>query len=625
MKLIAFDIETWGLKEGYALQPWRAKTKEGGVICNSYYPLGTDKEEMYCGWNLKFDTAWFLAGGKKQILEFKYLDGMLLLKRLFQNLPTYALKKSKDSKLRESEYVLERFKNDIDFSVCGMKYVSGYNSGVEFKSGILNEVYTENELCLMDEYCERDTRYTYALVKYLMSLADKNTILQTIRESTVSVLFADALQRGLPIDREEVIKQGKEITRTIKTYNFVLEKIGLTESILKSPKQLREFLQNEWGVELTKQTPKGDFSVDSSVLKNLASESQGTIKKIFQLMVKRKELQTEYDKFITTALECLKESDVIHPDPIMNSTYTGRMTYSVNQTIKTQKLLKNGKIRESKTKVALGLPIHQMKRGKLRRMFIAPKGYKLVEMDFAGQEMRLMASIAPESKMIELFNSDTDLHAYTAAEIYGIPFDKFRGMKETKEYKEMRQLGKVTNLSLQYRLSAKNLYRVWHDKYDLTDKTEQDAIRARDVYLGIYNGIPSYWRDIVNFARNNGYVTNMAGRKYYLDKWSGEAAWASQQTAINFPIQSTGAEQKILALYELRKFMQQEGLLLGWDLHDGMYFFVPDGVMQDDVIAEMVEIASNLDYEKAWGWEPKVKFPVEAKVGVNWADLKPFR
>lgn len=613
MKLIAFDIETWGLKEGYALQPWRVKTGEGGIICKIFYPENNTSGAVFCGWNLKFDTAWFLANDFDIWKHQLFLDGMLLLKRLFQNLPTYALKPT-----------LERFADDINWVDCELAFVHGYSNHIEFKTGHVNEVYSERDLELLKNYCERDTQYTYALVKYLLTLADKNTILQTIRESTVSVLFADAWQRGLPIDKDEVIKQEKEILTTLERYDAVLEKIGLTKPLLASPKQLREFLQEKWDIQLTKLTPKGDYSVDSSVLKNLAFESEGQLKKVFQLMVKRKELQTEYDKFITAALECLKESDVIHPDPIMNSTYTGRMTYSVSQTIKTQKLLKNGKIRESKTKVALGLPIHQMKRGKLRKMFIAPKGYKLVEMDFAGQEMRLMASIAPESKMIELFNSDTDLHAYTAAGIYGIPFEEFQAMKEIKEYKEMRQLGKVTNLSLQYRLSAKNLYRVWHDKYELTDKTEQDAIRARNVYLDIYNGIPNYWRDIVNFARSNGYVTNMAGRKHYLDKWSGEDEWMSQQTAINFPIQSTGAEQKILALYELRKFMQQEGILLGWDLHDGMYFFVPDGVMQDDVIFDMVEIASNLDYKKAWGWEPKVKFPVEAKVGDNWADLKSF-
>jgi DNA polymerase-1 len=614
MKLISFDIETWGLKEGYALQPWRAKTDEGGIICVKRFPetyLGNDV--IHCGWNLKFDTAWFFATRIACSIPPRFLDGMLLLKRLFQDLPTYALKPT-----------LELFQDKIDFFCCGQAYLVGYQNHIEFKTGSVTEVYTPRELELLQLYCQRDTAYTYALVKYLISLADRNTLLQAIRESTVSVLFADAWQRGLPIDRAEVAKQSAEISSKIQKCNDVLLKVGLTDKILNSPKQLREFLCSTWNIRLTKLTPKGDYSVDSSVLKNLAWSTEGTVRKALQIMIKRKELQTEHDKFIVAAEECLKESDVIHPDPIMNSTYTGRMTYSVHQTIKTTKVLKNGKTRTSNTKIALGLPIHQMKRGNLRKMFIAPKGYKLVELDFAGQEMRLMATIAPEPTMIKLFNSDSDLHAYTASSIYGYTFEEFEKLKGTDEYKVMRQLGKLTNFGLQYRASAKRLYMEWHDKYGLTDKTIADAERARNVYLDLYTGISTYWRETIAFARNNNYVENMAGRKHYLTKWTGDDEWKSQQSAVNYPIQSTGAEQKILALFELRKLMNKEGIQLAWDLHDGMYFFIPESVMMSDVILEMIDIASNLNYEKAWGWETKVKFPVEAKIGDNWGELKSF-
>jgi DNA polymerase I len=614
MKLISFDIETWGLKEGYSLQPWRVKTGEGGIICTIIYPKQkylTDKM-LLCGWNVKFDTAWCLTTDPIEY-AFKYLDGMLLLKRLFQDLPTYALKPT-----------LEKFKDQIDFTLSGQEYVSGYSDEIEFKIGRLNDAYTKEEIKRLEEYCARDAAYTYAIVRYLITLADINTIRQAIRESSVSVLFADSWQRGLPIDKEEVLKQEKEITELLKKYDALLEKVGLTKEILNSPKQLRDFLCSTWNVKLTKLTPKGDYSVDASVLKDLMFENEGVAKKLLRVVIKRKELQTEYDKFISAALECLKESDVIHPEPMMNSTYTGRMTYSVNQTITKKTVLKNGKTRESKVKVPLGLPIHQMKRGELRKIFIAPKGYKLVELDFSAQEMRLMADIANEKTMIEFFNSGKDLHAYTAANIYDYGYEEFQKLKVTDKYKEMRQLGKITNLSLQYRLSSKNLYRVWHDKYDLVDKKLQDAERARNVYLEIYQGIPQYWKEIIDFAQPNGYVANMAGRKHLLKDWTGDKEWQSQQTAINFPIQSTGAEQKILALYELRKFLIKESIQLAWDLHDGMYFFIPDCMMTNDLVLEMIDIVNNIDYEKAWGWKPKVKFPVEAKIGDNWGELKSF-
>ena len=108
MKLISFDIETWGLQEGYTLQPWRIKTNEAGILCQCF----CTKEEMIaatcknpdvtvnlfgeylkeksnillCGWNLKFDLAWYCAQVIQSLLyEFKYLDGMLLLKRIMQD------------------------------------------------------------------------------------------------------------------------------------------------------------------------------------------------------------------------------------------------------------------------------------------------------------------------------------------------------------------------------------------------------------------------------------------------------------------------------------------------------------------------------------------------------------
>jgi DNA polymerase-1 len=624
MKLLSLDIETWGLKEGYALQPWRAASKEGGIICGYVYTPDAEcvvtmvedfelgSEYLVCGWNLKFDIAWLQACGKKGLLGNKYLDGMLLLKRIMQDSSTYALKPT-----------LEKFKDKIKFPK-GVEYISGYSDAIEFKVGDPLFAYTQEERYALGKYCERDTVYTYWLVKYLMSVASKEDIKQCIRESTVSVLFANIWQQGIPLDRNEVDRQAVNLENQLTKLHAILAKVGLTEEILNSPKQLREFLQSTWDIKLTNLTPKGEYSVDQSVLKNLAFENKGILKKIFQLIVKRKSLQTEYDKFVCGARECCKEGNVVHPDPMMCSTYTGRMTYSISQTIKVPKQLKNGKTRLSTTKLITGIPIHQMKRGSLRKMLQAPEGYKLVELDFCGQEMRLIADIANEKTMIDFFNSNKDLHAYTAASIYGYDYDAFQELKTSKpdEYKNMRQLGKVTNLSLQYRLSAPNLYRVWHDKYELLDKTEADAERARNVYLSIYSRIPRYWREVVHAARNKGYTENKAGRKYTLNRWDGEDEWKSAQIAINFPIQSTGAEQKILALYQLKPFLLENGIVLAWDLHDGMFFFVPDCMMTYELIQEMVDIVDNLPYESAWEWSPKVKFPVEVKIGDTWGELK---
>lgn len=617
MKLHSFDIETWGAYPGYALQPWRVYAKQAGIMMMAFDTNTCFKnlanDTILCGWNLKFDLAFLYASGfEEHISRFKYLDGMLLLKRLYPDLPTYALKPS-----------LERFKDELD---CD--YVSGYSDGIVFKTGT-SDNYTAEELTKMREYNKRDAVYTLALTKYLIEQVSPNMLIQAIRESTVSYLFAKAWATGILIDENEVDRQSEKVQKTLQYLaDNLYNKCGLTKSMMASPAQLRDFfIQN--GINLTELTEKGQLSVNSTVLKNLYYSLEGGKKKLLKAILMYRELETEAHKFINGARECMEtvtedRMHIIHPEPILQGTYTGRLTYSVYQNIKEKKQYKNGKVKEHTKKIRVGLPIHQMKRGELRNIFIAPDKYKILELDFSGQEMRLMAAISKDPTMVRLFNENKDLHAYTAASIAGMDYEEFQALKSSdpKRYKDMRYIGKLTNLSLQYRLSAPMLYRQWHDKYGLIDKTQGDALKARETYLKIYHGIPDYWERSIHFAKQNRFVMNVCGRKCILNKWNRVDAYSSEQTAINFPIQSTGAEQKILALYSLREFLTKHKIEFKWDLHDGMYFYVPDSDWIKEIVDEMVEMLSDLPYKRTWDWEPVVKFPVEAKIGNRWGELK---
>lgn len=637
MSLIAFDIETWGLKEGYTLQPWRVKTGEAGImslaVATSEKSVGVEltpsafqimllldpaKETIVCGWNLKFDLAFMLAEGdtdelgvqptlKEYLSNIKYLDGMLLLKKLGLNLQSHGLKQS-----------LKHFKEYLNVD-------TDYNKDIEFKVGWPAQAYSPKEIYDMAQYNKRDAEYTLQLIKYLISIAPVETIRQAIRESTVSLLFADTWQRGILIDRQALDVYTKSMSKKCDSLEALMEDVGLTPKIIASPMQLCNYLIHNLYLRLKEKTEKGAFSVNAKVLKNLYYAANGHRASILLLILKYKEFKTEQTKFVNATHKCLQESDWIHPNPILSGTYTGRLTYSMYQTIKTSRTLKNGKVRESNKKIQIGIPMHQIKKsGQVRNLFVAPEGYSLLELDFCAQEMRLIACIAEETTMIKLFNENKDMHAFTAAGIAGMSYDDFVALKQTDtaKYDEMRKLGKLTNLALQYRLGARGLYKQWHDVYGLTNKTESDAQLARATYMRIYPGIPRYWRTQPMIARQKGYVMSKGHRRCSITKWDRENEYKSSQTAINFPIQATGADQKILALYYLRDFLYAHGIQFAWDLHDGMFFYIPDDIVPVNRAMDMVGILNELPYEEAWGWKPQVKFPVEAKFGKRWGELE---
>ena len=627
MKLIAFDIETWGSKPGYTLQPWRVKANEGGILTFAAFDgekveinlanffgvtCCADKEQIIlCGWNLKFDLSFLISHRwKDQLKDIRYLDGMLLLKRMMSDLTKYNLKDT-----------LIRFKDKVESE-------QDYNEDIVFKSGYPDDVYSRDELQLMQEYNNKDVIYTWRLIRYLISQAPKKMIQQAIRECTVSLLFANAWQRGILLDRDALNTYQAKLATKLFNLEKLLAKVGLTPKIVASPMQLRDYLIKTLRIQLIVRTEKGAFSVNKGVLNNLYFKTSGNTRQIIRLINTHKKIKTEIDKFVASALDCLKESDWIHPEPILSGTNTGRLTYSMYTNATETKEYKNGNVKQIRKRLKVGVPIHQIKKsGGIRKLFIAPKDHSLVELDFCNQEMRLIACIANESRMIKLFNEEKDLHAFTGAGIIDLSYDDFQILKETdnKKYSDMRKLGKLTNLALQYKLSARGLYKQWHDTYGLTDKTEQDALEARQTYMRLYSGIPEYWQLNPEKARKQGYIDSMGHRRCTLLKWTAEDEYRSTQTAINFPVQATGADQKILALYYLRKFLFANDIKLAWDLHDGLFFYVPKHQMQTETVAEMVDILNNLPYEKAWGWSPQVTFPVEAKIGENWGELKELK
>jgi DNA polymerase-1 len=151
---------------------------------------------------------------------------------------------------------------------------------------------------------------------------------------------------------------------------------------------------------------------------------------------------------------------------------------------------------------------------------------------------------------------------------------------------------------------------------------ESKAIHA--TYRTTYPKVLDYWSNQIKNAKLDGYAETVAGRRIFIgtgNTWDADTSWGRESTAINFPVQGTGADQKYLALAVLKDYLAQVDGKFYFELHDGIFVLIPDQ-HAEKALHKIKYLLSNLPYAKAWGVNLPLAFPVDAKWGKNWGDLK---
>lgn len=292
---------------------------------------------------------------------------------------------------------------------------------------------------------------------------------------------------------------------------------------------------------------------------------------------------------------------------------SGRFTYTSKQD-------------KNKAERQIGFALHQMKRSaEYRQVIKAPAGHTIVELDAASQEYRWMAILSGDETMRSLCMPGEDPHSYMGSQVMNVPYREIQeGAKEDKQLGKIRQMGKVGNLSLQYRTSARKLLSTARTQH----KMMIDFATAERIWRAFrmtYPGVPKYWDRQIAHVKRYMYVDTLAGRRVtiprrLLAQWE----WSVESTSINYPVQGTGADQKYLALSVLRPLLKQMVVQFAFDLHDGLYFFVPDDVVWDFIPAAKY-LLDNMPYEKAWGFTPPIPLPWDVKVGKTWGGMKELK
>lgn len=621
-RFIAFDFETSGDLPEYALQPWRVaqgsawatslvwcqRVHKNLVVEGGLAPTRQQMEAMLryaienkltvCGWNTVFDIQWLLAYGLEELVfKVKWLDGMLLWRHYFIE-PEYDTDRGSKKSYRLKTCVAEV-----------LPQFAGYEEDVDFHDD------SPEARQKLHEYNIRDTMFTLRLTRhwYKLLAQEPQRLQAALIEAECLPMVAKANLEGLHVDRFETAHLAQMLVNDAKAALKALAPHGVTEKIVRSPIQLGKLLFDDWKLPVYKEntgkkTGKVSRATDKEVLHELAF-----IDPRAKTLREYREALNNKTKFADAPLASMDYNgdDRTRPQAIVFGTYSGRLTYASKQG-------------RNKDERQTGFALHQMKRGRdFRNVICAPQGYTLMEFDASGQEFRWMAIASGDTTMLDLCLPKEDAHSFMGAQIANKSYrDIIRLVHDSdKAAKDIRQLGKVANLSLQYRTSANKLRTVARVQYNMPMELPE-ARMIHKTYQMSYQDVPRYWQKQISMTKRLGYVETFAGRRVQVvGDWSGSKEWSMGSTAINYRIQGTGADQKYLAMKFLKPYLLSIGGYFAWDLHDGIYMFVPNEKVAR-AATDIKALLANLPYRRAWGFDPPIPLPWDCKVGKSWGDLK---
>lgn len=430
------------------------------------------------------------------------------------------------------------------------------------------------------DYAAEDADITIQLQRYLAPKLEAGGpgLLRLFREVETPLVkvLADIEHAGVRIDPDFLGAYSKELaSQTAALEQKILSDTGLTFNVA-SPKQVGEVLFDRLKIPYPgKKMKSGQYSTDEEILSELAAQYP-----ICADILAHRGLM----KLKSTYVDAL---------PALINPRTGRVHSSFNQA-----LAATGRL-SSQNPNLQNIPIRTLEGRKVREAFIPRDAdHTLLSADYSQIELRLIAEISGDTAMLEAFQKAQDIHTATAARVYGVALDAVTP--------EQRRAAKTVNFSIIYGAGASNLSSQLGIK-----RTE--AKELIDNYFRQYSGLKKYMEDIVDFARKNGYVETLLGRRRYLrdiDSRNGMMRSMSERIAINTPIQGTAADLIKVAMVNIRAAMRAGGFRshMILQVHDELVF---------DVRLDELEAIKPLIHEKMTTALPNLKVPLLVEIGTG--------
>lgn len=416
---------------------------------------------------------------------------------------------------------------------------------------------------------------TFALAKKLLgeieSLGMTELYIRAERPLT-DVLFAME-ERGVKVDVAKLDELGEKFTAEAAELADVIYRLAGRKFNINSPRQLATVLFDELKIPYPKKGNK--HSTNSEILDMIKDDHE-----IVRLASEYRSLMKLNSTYIEGFRKLLTPDDVIHTDYKQTMTTTGRLSSA-------EPNLQNIPVREEEGK-------------QLRGLFVARPGYTLVSADYSQIELRLMAHFSGDELMLKLYNDGEDIHARTAAEIFGVDISAVTST--------MRREAKTVNFGIIYGISD----------YGLAQSLKCSPYVAKKYmtkYFERFKGIKPYLKSVVENAKKTGYTTTLLGRKRYIPELNA-ANYATRQfgerAAMNMPLQGSAADIIKLAMNAVYEKLADTNSRLILQIHDELIVETRDDEVEkvEAILKDCMENAVKL----------RVPLTVDVEHGKSWID-----
>ena len=389
-------------------------------------------------------------------------------------------------------------------------------------------------------------------------------------------VLAEMEEIGVLVDRGALVEFGEMLSQGIDKVQATIYELAGEEFNINSTQQLGRILFDQLGLPPVKKTKTG-YSTNAEVLDKLRGKHP-----IIEQILDYRQLTKLKSTYVDGLGKVIGDDGRIHTCFQNTVTATGRLSSA-------EPNLQN-------------IPIRTPLGAELRKMFVAGPGMALVDADYSQIELRLLAHMAGDEKMIEAFRSGRDFHTVTAAQVFGVEPDQVSA--------EMRRSAKAVNFGIVYGISAFSL------SQDI-GVTVAEAKAYMDKYFATYPGVRAYMDHVVEQAKADGYVSTLMGRRRWLPELKSSnfnTRSFGERVALNMPIQGTAADIIKLAMLRVRDRLKAERFRgqLVLQVHDELIVECPQ--------EEQERVCALLQEEMEGVFPLSVPLVAETHAGQSWAE-----